>query len=278
MDPVYASLLNAVGTLFLTETRGVGSQRSGQGICLDDRIDKLTDHGMLAGTDQVEVLSLNLIHHGIHLCKTHNACHHIASDHKRRYTVSESSVYHEIPGISDHCRMKSGDISHQIIKTVSCHFCSTLQINSIKGLHDICMVRNLIFRHYRLTETFHFHVLGVILADRNLGINDIRQGHHDLSNLLCKFRFLFLQLGKPLCILSYLFLNFLSLFLFSLLHQSPDLLRSFLAAGTKLVSFLLGSSSFGVKLDHFIHKGKLVILELVADILLYDLRILSYKF
>ena len=44
---------------------------------LNDLIDEFSDHRMLAGADQIEILSLNLVHHGIHLLKAHNACYDI---------------------------------------------------------------------------------------------------------------------------------------------------------------------------------------------------------
>ena len=60
---------------------------------------------MLTGSDEVQIFSLNLIHHSVHLCKTHNACNHIAADHERRHTVGKSSVNHEITGIGNHSGM-----------------------------------------------------------------------------------------------------------------------------------------------------------------------------
>ena len=102
MDPVYATLLQSVCALFLAETGRIACQCFGQFTLRNDRIDEFTDHGMLTCSDQVQIFSLDLIHHGIHLGKAHNAGHHIAADHERRYTISKASAYHEISCIRDH--------------------------------------------------------------------------------------------------------------------------------------------------------------------------------
>ena len=78
----------------------------------NDRVNEFTDHGMFAGSDQVKILSLDLVHHSIHLVKTHNACYNVAADHEWRYTVSKSTVDHEISGVGDNCGMQSGNITH----------------------------------------------------------------------------------------------------------------------------------------------------------------------
>ena len=67
---------------------------------------------MLTCTDQVEILTLDLVHHSIHLSKAHNTCDNITADHKRRYTVRESTLDHEISRVCDHCGVKSRDITH----------------------------------------------------------------------------------------------------------------------------------------------------------------------
>ena len=122
MDTVYTTLLDAVCTFLFTEAWRVGSQCIWQLLLVIDRVDELTDHGMLGSTDQVKILTLDLVHHGIHLIKAHNTCYNIAADHKRWYTVSKSTVDHEISCIGNHCGMDSCNIAHQVIETISCYF------------------------------------------------------------------------------------------------------------------------------------------------------------
>ena len=134
---------------------------------------------MLACTNQIEILSLNLIHHGIHLGKTHNACHYIAADHERRYTVSESPVNHEISCIGNHRRMEPGDISHQIIEAVSGNFSGAVQINSVKSLHDLCMIRDFKVRNYGFAVFLNLNILAVVFSNWNTRIDDIGNRHHN---------------------------------------------------------------------------------------------------
>ena len=67
VDAVDAALLQAVGALLLAEAGGVGGQGLGQLLLGDDLVDELADHGVLAGADEVQVLALDLVHHGVHL-------------------------------------------------------------------------------------------------------------------------------------------------------------------------------------------------------------------
>ena len=48
--------------LFLTEAWRIAGQGLRKFILRSDGIDELTDHGMLTGTDQVQVLTLDLVH------------------------------------------------------------------------------------------------------------------------------------------------------------------------------------------------------------------------
>ena len=112
MDTVYTSFLNSVSTFLLTEAWRIAGQCQRQLCFRSNGIDKLTDHGVLAGTDQVQVLSFDLVHHSVHFSEAHNAGYYVAADHERRYAVSKSTVDHEISCICDHCGVQSCDIAH----------------------------------------------------------------------------------------------------------------------------------------------------------------------
>ena len=64
-------------TLLLTEAGGVTGKSIRKLVLLHDLIDKLTNHRMLTGADEVEILALYLVHHGIHLGETHYTRNHI---------------------------------------------------------------------------------------------------------------------------------------------------------------------------------------------------------
>ena len=232
---------------------------------------------MLTGTDQVKVLSLDLVHHGIHLCKAHNAGNHIAADHERRYAVSKSSVDHEIAGIGNYCRMQSGNIAHQIIKSVSGYTSCSIQVDTVKAFHDFCMIRNFEIRYHRLTKLFDLHIVRIILADRYRRINNIRNGHHDRTNALFN---LFLTGGKFLNTVSKgsnLFFNCFCFLKFLLSHQSTDLLGHFISLRTKILYFLLDLTIFLIKINNLVYQRQLGHLKFVFDILLYHFRVFTYK-
>ena len=72
--------------------------------------------------------------------RSYNTVYDVAVDHERRYAVGKSTVDHEITRIGNHCRMKARDIAHQIIETVSCNFSGCIEVDSIKTIHDICVI------------------------------------------------------------------------------------------------------------------------------------------
>ena len=127
--------------------------------------------------------------------------------------------------------MKSGNIAHQVIETVSRHSSGRVQINTVKPLHNICVVRNLKIRHHGLTEPLHFHVLTVVPADGHGWVDDVGNGHHDFGNLLRKLSFLFLKLRQTRGIGVDLLLHGLRLILLPLAHQHANLLGQLVAAG-----------------------------------------------
>ena len=89
--------------------------------------------------------------------------------------------------------MKTCNVSHQIIESITCNTSCAVKIDSVKVLHDICVIRNFEIRNNRLTEFLDFYVLTVIFTDRYRRINDVRDNHHILQKL---FLNLFFSLGK----------------------------------------------------------------------------------
>ena len=76
--------------------------------------------------------------------------------------------------------MKSCDIAHQVIETISSYLSGTVQIDAVKFLHNLGVVRDLEIRYNRLAEALDLYVLAVVFTDRNTRINDVRDGHHNL--------------------------------------------------------------------------------------------------
>ena len=233
---------------------------------------------MLRGADQVKILTLDLVHHGVHLVKTHNAGDHIGTDHKGRYTVGETAVDHKVSGIGDHGRMQSGDIAHQIVETVSRNLSGGFQIDPVKPLHDLRMIRDLKVRCHGISEFLDFHITAVVLSDGHRRINDVRDRHHALFDLFRKGSLLFFKFGQSICIGIHLCLYRLRLLFLSLLHQCTDLLGKCISGVSQFVPLLLYGTHFLVQFDHFIHQRKLVILKLFLDVFLYRIRIFTDEF
>ena len=230
---------------------------------------------MLGSTDKVQIFAFNLIHHGVHLSKAHNAGNNVGSYHVRRYAVSESAVNHEVSCISQNRRVKSCDIAHQIIEAVACNASCAVEVDTIQALHYLAVIRDLKIRNYRLAVAGYFNVLAVVLAYRNRRINDVRNGHHDLLYLLGKLLFLLLKRFKLIGELLYLSLCLLSLVLLALSHEAANLLGNAVSVGSEGVAALLSLAELCIQLDNLINQRKLAVLELLLDVLLNSVGVLS---
>jgi len=264
-------------TFFFSEARRIACQSSRQRIFRQNGIDEFTNHGMFAGSDQIQIFAFDFIHHGIHLSKTHNTGNYIASDHERRYTVSKSFVDHKISCVRDNCGVDSCDVSHQIIETITCHFSRTVQIQPIERFHDLRMIRNFIIRNNRLAETFDLYVLAVIFSNRDRRVDDIRDCHHDCFDFFFYFFFSCRQFINFCTGSCNFFLHFFCFFFFTLCHQCTDLFTDFVFICTQGFYFLLNISVFLIQSDDFIYHRDFLILEFFTNIFFNHIRIFPDK-
>ena len=278
MDAVYASLLDAVGALFLAEAGRVRGQGLGQILLIDDGIDEAADHGVFTGADQVQVFALDLVHHGVHLRKAHNAGDDVAADHEGRDAVGEAAVDHKVTGVGQNSGMQTGDIAGQIVETVAGNSSGAVQINAVEGFHDLGVVGDLEIGHNRLAVALYFDVFTVILTDGNGGIDDVGDDQQNVTDLLLHLLLHLLQLGQTGSLLGDLFLHLLGFLALALCHQAADALGDAVSLGTQVACFLLNSTALSVQLDDFIDQGQLGILEFLFDVFLDDVRVLTDKF
>ena len=278
MNTVNAALLDAVCTFFLTEARRIAGQRERQFGFRQDLVDEFTDHGVLAGTDEIQVFTLDLVHHGIHFRKAHNAGNDVAANHIRRDNIREAAVNHKIARIRDNGGVQTRDVAHQIIEAVTRNAACSVQIDTVEAFHDLRVIRNREIRNDRLAETLNLDVFAVVFADRHAGVDDIRDRHHDLEDLFVELLFLRFCGDELIGLCFDLCLDLLSLGLLTLTHQCTDLLGELISGSAQAVGLLLRSAFFGVQLDDFIDKRKLRVLELFLDILADNVRIFSQKF
>ena len=128
---------------------------------------------MLAGADKIEVLALNLVHHGVHLGLGHDALHHVAVDHEGGNTEGEALVDHKVSRIGQHRFMEPGNIPHEVVEAVAGDPAGSVHVDAVEGLHDLGVVGDLKVGDHRLTEALDFHIAAVVRADGDGGINDI---------------------------------------------------------------------------------------------------------
>ena len=74
---------------------------------------------MLGGTDEVQVLALDLVHHGVHLGEGHDTLHHVAVDHEGRDDIGEALVDHEVTGIGQDSLVQAGNVAQQVVEAVA---------------------------------------------------------------------------------------------------------------------------------------------------------------
>ena len=262
-----------MGSLFFSEARRITGQCLWKFFFRQDFIDKFTNHGMLTGSNEIQIFSFDFVHHSIHLIKTHYASYHIATNHKRWNAICESTINHKISCIGNHSGVQSCDISHEIIKSVSSHITSSIQINSVKFFHNFCMIRNFKIRHNRLTISLNLHIFTVIFSNRHTRVNDIGNRHHDFFDFCCQFSLFFLQFSKTLGSLCHFCFQSFCFFFFSLSHQPTNIFGYFLSFCTQFICFLLSLTALFIQLNHFVHKRNFPVLKFIFDILFYNIGI-----
>ena len=174
--------------------------------------------------------------------------------------------------------MKTGNVTHQIVETVSCYFSGAVQIDTVEFLHDLGMIGNLEIRNNGLAVFLDLHVLTVIFTDRYGRIDDVRNDHHSGADLFLHLLLLLGELVHAVSLAGNLLFDLFCLFFFLLSHQSANLFGKFVSGSTKSLYFLFDLTVLFIQLDHFIYEMELFILKFITNILFYDFRIFPDKF
>ena len=283
MDAVDAPLLDAVGALLLAEAGGVGGESLGQLVLGDDLVDKLADHGVLGGADEVEILSLDLIHHGVHLGLAHDALHHVAVDHEGGDAEGEALVDHEVAGVGQHRLVEAGDVAHQVVEAGAGYPAGGVHVDAVEGLHDLGVVGDFKGGNRRLAEALYLYVAGVVGADGHGGIDDVGNLEQDAADLRGQLSLPVLQEGQPVGVgldlgLQRLGLGQLGGVLLGLPHQYAHLLALGVAGGAQFLGLLDGAAVLCVQLQHLIHQGELLFLKFLLNVLLHGVGIFPDEF
>ena len=173
--------------------------------------------------------------------------------------------------------MESCDIADQIVKAVARDAARAVEVDAAEALHDLRVVRDLEIGNERLAEALDFDVLAVVLPYRYGRVDYVRDRHHYLSDALRELLFLLFESGESGGLLADLALRLLGLLALALRHQAADHLRDLVAVRAQLVRFLHYGAVRLVQRDDLVDERKLVVLELLSDILLYRFRVFPYE-
>ena len=237
---------------------------------------------MLGGANEVEILSLDLIHHGVHLGLAHDALHHVAVDHEGGDAEGEALVDHEVAGVGQNRLVEAGDVAHQVVEAGAGYPAGGVHVDAVKGLHNLGVVGDLIRGHHGLAEALHLHVGAVVGAQGHGGVDDLGDHQHDLADLLGQLVLQLFQLGQALGLGHHLGLGGLGLLqlggvLFGLAHQHAHLLGQGVALGAQGLGLVDGLAVAGVQLQHLVHQGQLGLLELLFDVLAHGVGVLTQE-
>ncbi len=279
---VYAALLYAVRTLFLTETGGVGGERLGKRVFGDDLIYELAYHGVLRRADKIEILTLDLVHHCVHIRLRHYALDDVAVDHEGRYAVDEALVYHEVARISENGAVQPCNVAHEIVEAVACDASGGVHVNAVEALHDLGVVGNGEVGHDGFAETLHLDVCAVVRADGNAGVYYVRYLEHELVDAGGVFLLKLFKLRKAVGVFLDLLLDLFRLFklariLLCLTHEHTYLLGECVAACAKLARLGDRGAVERVKLYHLVHHRKLCFLKLFLYVFLDYIGVFTHK-
>ena len=94
------------------------------------------------------------------------------------------------------------------------------------------MIGNFEIRNEGLAELLDLNILGIVLADRNGRIDDVRDNEHDLSDLFFKLSLLGRERFELVSHICDLLLDCFSFVLLALGHESADLLADLVAVSS----------------------------------------------
>ena len=171
--------------------------------------------------------------------------------------------------------MKTCNISHQIIETISGNLSCTFKIDSVEFFHNFCMVWDFKVRNNRFAKFFNFDILAVVFTDRYRWIDDIWDNHHIFFDFCFNFFFFSRKFFHTGSVFLNFFLKLFCFLFFAMSHACTDFFGNFIFLSTECFYFAFDFTVSLVKFDYFIYKWKLFILEFFLDVFFYNIRVLS---
>jgi len=179
--------------------------------------------------------------------------------------------------------VQARDIAHEIVKSAAGNAAGRVHVNAVEALHYLGVIGNVEIGNDRLAEALDLDICRVVRADGNGGIDDVRDGQHDLADAHGKLVVQRLKLGKAVGVCLDLRLCLLGLgklrgVLLRLTHELSDLFRQRVAACAQLVCLGHRRAVFHVKVNDLVHQRQLLVLKLLFDVFLYCIRVFADKF
>ena len=202
--------------------------------------------------------------------------------HERGNDIGEALVDHKIAGVSQNSFVQAGNVAQQIVEAVAGNAACSIQVNAVKAFHDVNMVRDGIIRHNRIAKALYFHIAAVVRADGHTGVDHLRDGVHDVADLVLQLGFLGFQLFQAVSLCGHLLLDLLGFgglagVLFSLAHQHANLLGKLVAVGAQGVTLANGGAVLGIQIDDLVYQRQLGILKFLFNVLLDLIGVLTHK-
>ena len=222
--------------LLLAEAGRIARERQGELVPVDDLSHEAADHGVFGRTDEIEVLSLYLIHHVFHFVEAHDARNDVAVNHKGRNDVSEALIDHKIARIGQNGGMQPCDVARQIIESLSRSAAGGIDVDAVQFFENVEVIGNFKIGNDRFPEAFEFDVFRIVFSDGHIGGDDVGNGHHVLFELFIDFRRFLFDRGEAFRIRDDLRLYFFRLFPVPLFHEHAHLLGEGISRGAERVS------------------------------------------
>ena len=275
VHPEQALRVHAMGPDLATELGRQARQREGQSPDVDHLVHEHGAHRMLRRRDQVQVLAVDLVHHVLEVREVDDALVGGPAHEERREDRGEALLHHVVQGEGKQRLIQSDEVSEQVDESGARDLAGPLEVGEPEGLEQLAVRPELEVDRPRGPPPGNFHVLRVVLADRDAFVEQVGQPQESVADLPREFLDpkvqrgdLLRQRGRFLAQLVRVLARLLGL---------GDFLRDLIPTALQRVAFGEGFPPFFVPLNHGVEQLRLVRRVTLGQILPDDLRILPDK-
>ena len=173
--------------------------------------------------------------------------------------------------------MQAGDVPRQVIESLPRRAAGGIDVDAVQPFEDVHVIGNFKIGHGRLAEAFEFDVLRIVLADGDVGGDDVGDCHHVLFELRLHFGVLLFDGGKAVGVRHDLRAHLFRLLFLPLLHELPHLFGQRIARRAQRIPFGDQRPPPPVEFENFVHERQFFVLKFFADVLPHEFRIVPDK-